>query len=81
MAPVKRTEKQREIMRHIIDAARAGAFINTKELMGLLSYPVSYSAIRVSIQFLEKGGMLKREVVGPHGRTVLVPTEEGFRWF
>lgn len=79
MPPVRRTEKQRIIMGMLIRAAQEGKFLGETELHRVMPYPVSYNALRVSIRFLEKGGMVKRERQG--NRMLIVPTSEGFAWF
>lgn len=77
----RRTEKQREIMGIVLREAGAGRFLNVTELHDLLSYKAeaSYGAIRISLRFLEKQGMLHRKREGRE--TKLVPTPRAYDWF
>lgn len=79
MAPVKRTAKQREIMGHLIAAVSEGRFLGETDLHRLISYGCSFGALRVSIRFLQKAGMLEKQRAG--NRMLLIPTKEGFDWF
>jgi predicted transcriptional regulator len=77
----RRTAKQIEIMGIILREVSAGRFINQTMLYDMVSYKAecSYGAIRVSVAFLEKQGMLIRTKTG--NDTHLVPTDKGYDWF
>lgn len=75
----RRTAKQKELMGFILEAANAGKFLTIKELHEKISYPASYGAIRISVNFLMKQEMIEKT---PDGQTVqLVPTSRGYDWF
>ncbi|GAA4525586.1 hypothetical protein GCM10023174_10430 [Chelativorans composti] len=75
----RRTEKQREIMGIILREVGQGRFLSIKELHEMISYSASYGAIRISVRWLERQGMLERRQVGRN--TILVPTKRGYDWF
>lgn len=84
MAPMRRvrqTDKQQEIMGIILREVGAGRFLNVTELYGMISYSheASYGALRVSLRWLEKHGMLIRE--RDKGQTRLVPTRRAYDFF
>lgn len=75
----RRTQKQKELMGLILEAAGAGRFLTIKELHEKISYPASYGAVRISVNFLQKQDMIEKT---PAGQTVhLVPTSRGYDWF
>ncbi|CAO3459737.1 hypothetical protein [Azospirillum argentinense] len=56
------TDKQAEILRHVLAAADAGAFLDIHALKKRLSYgaAVTVQAVDCSLRFLERHGMLER---------------------
>jgi Fe2+ or Zn2+ uptake regulation protein len=75
----RRTEKQKELMGLILKAAGEGKFLTVTELHAQISYPASYGAVRISLNFLEGQGMIEKTKQGQH--TLLVPTDRGYDWF
>lgn len=75
----RKTAKQRELMGIILREAGQGRFLSIKELHELISYEASYGAIRISVRWLERQGMLERRQAGR--LTMLVPTQRGYDWF
>lgn len=76
---IRRTQKQKELMTHIIRAAGEGSYLTQKTLHELVSYDCTYGAVRVSVNFLAKWEMIEKR---PAGREVqLVPTTKGYDWF
>lgn len=63
----------------ILRAAGEGRYLTIKDLHSLVSYEASYGAIRISVRFLVKQGMLEKRRAGLF--TELVPTERGYDWF
>lgn len=63
----------------ILREAGQGRFLSIKELHALISYDASYGAIRISVRWLEKQGMLERKKSGRD--SLLVPTQRGYDWF
>lgn len=79
MRKPRRTKKQIELMGHILKAANDGEFLNITRLHKLVSYECSYGAIRISVRFLIKQGMIERQPDG--GSNLLVPTEQAYIWY
>ncbi|PZR92263.1 MAG: hypothetical protein DI537_13835 [Stutzerimonas stutzeri] len=79
MAKPRRTEKQKELMGLILQAAGQGTLLTVKELHAKISYPASYGAVRISLNFLEGQGMIERKRQGQN--VLLVPTDRGYDWF
>ena len=78
---IKRTDRQMEIMRYVIDTGTArGSWLDIDELMQLLAEVNSKQSVQCSIRYLEQHGLLKREYAYRRARRrmILVPTAAGF---
>ena len=78
---IKRTDRQMEIMRYIIDTGTSrGSWLDIDELMQLLAEVNSKQSVQCSIRYLEQHGLLKREYAYRRARRrmILVPTAAGF---
>lgn len=78
------TEKQVEIMRHILKAADAGGYLCANELYELLSYrdSCSVNAVLGSLKFLERYGFIQRRKRGDGTRrSDLIPTKFAYIYF
>lgn len=77
------TDKQHEIMGHVLEAAGKGSYITLVELWrDKLSYgpSVSKQAVLCSVKFLAKHGFVIRQ---PDGRNSMkiIPTSKGYETF
>ena len=78
---IKRTDRQMEIMRYVIDTGTSrGSWLDIDELMQLLAEVNSKQSVQCSIRYLEQHGLLKREYAYRRARRrmILVPTAAGF---
>ena len=75
----RRTEKQKILMGIILRAAGEGRYLTFTDLFNACPYECSYGAIRISVRFLEKQGMLVKKKAGLF--TQLVPTDRAFDWY
>jgi hypothetical protein len=74
------TEKQSEIMRHILCAADEGAYITLKQLREKLSYKSSKQSVLCSLMVLENRGFLTKAYHG-HLSMELKPTAFAYATF
>lgn len=76
------TEKQSEYMRHILEAADAGAFLTFRELHEKLSFgkSITLGAVKISVRHLVRWGLIEKEY-GRNHTAVLKPTEKAYGLF
>ena len=76
------SDKQREIMRHLLSAAAVAGELSFEDLRGKLSWSAKPVSIGSSLRYLEQHGFLVREtraVPGRQGRlTFLKPTAAAY---
>lgn len=61
MSFIKQTDKQVEIVDHVLKAADAGAFIDFETLYRSLSYKCSRQALLCSLNILEEAGLVAKQ--------------------
>jgi heat-inducible transcriptional repressor len=75
---VQLTERQREILRHVVEAhVETGEPVGSKPLVARAGLHVSASTVRAELAELEALGLLTH----PHTSAGRVPTEEGYRFY
>tara|TARA_R110000851_G_scaffold59347_11_gene137435 strand:- start:22569 stop:22886 length:318 start_codon:yes stop_codon:yes gene_type:complete len=78
------TAKQVDILESILKGSDDGGFVDTDELMEMLSYNVSKGSLQFSIRFLVKRGLVEkkpREIRRGRRRAVYALTVEALRSF
>lgn len=75
----KRTDKQRQIMHLVLEAADAGTFYTVTELHQTLPYTCAYGSLRTSLRFLVKRGIVELERSGMS--KIVRPTIKAYDWF
>ncbi|WLR90990.1 hypothetical protein [Shinella zoogloeoides] len=75
----KRTDKQRQIMHLVLEAADNGTFYTMTELHQALPYTCAYGSLRTSIKFLVARGIVTKERAGLS--KIIRPTPSAYDWF
>jgi len=75
----KRTDKQRQIMFLVLEAADVGSFYTITELHQALPYKCAYGSLRTSLRFLSKRGIVELERSGMS--KIVRPTIKAYDWF
>jgi len=75
----KRTDKQRQIMHLVLEAADNGTFYTVTELHQALPYTCAYGSLRTSLRFLVKRGIIELERAGMF--KIIRPTPSAYDWF
>lgn len=68
------TQKQSEIMQHILEAADAGTPLHFAELRAKLSYKASQQSIQQSIRILVDHGLIDKKTDRDGRKMMLYPT-------
>lgn len=74
-----KTDRQKMIMKILMDAMSAGEEISVKELHKRMDYICAYGTVRDSLRHLRKHGMVYSEVSGLH--SFYKPTAKAYAWF
>lgn len=77
------SEKQQEIMKHIVEAASRGEVMTVDDLRAKLSYAgtCTRQAVLCSLKFLEKHGYILKQRTGSNKPMLIKPTTLGFATF
>lgn len=79
MSKPRRTEKQKIVMKIILDAAQRGEFLNVTEIHAALPYVCHYGSLRGTLDFLESHGVIVKERAGMS--RLVKPTSLAYAWF
>lgn len=75
----QRTDKQKQIMSSVLQAASEGKFLTVDEIASAVPYEVDYHAMRVSLRFLIDREFLVKDGKGKDA--VFIPTTAAYDWF